>query len=186
MSEFIKTPQGGDGDGAASKREAGQATLAAISDVSIAATEAMGGISAAPPSTRWLPIAGFLLLIYVASIFVAIFTLKSEPLVRAFLTPLLPVITAALVFWRRQVWKFRTREWRFKERERQGALNSLAHEAANSANAIRANLPGLVEAKDSTAAVEHLKEVDGALARIDAALEKAVAQTQARITPTPG
>jgi hypothetical protein len=177
MSDSAKAPQDGDDAGAATKRETGQATLAAISEVSIAATDAVGGIAAALPKTRWLPIAGFLCLVYVASSFVAIYTLKSERWVQAFLTPLLPTLIATLVFWRRQAWKFRSREWRFKEKTRQEALNSLAHETANGVNAVRANLAGLREATSETAAQGHRKQLDQALARIDAALARAVRDT---------
>ena len=169
MSESVKVSEAAQ---AAPERATGQATLSAISDVSIAATEAVDRVSAAPRSTRWLPLAGFLLLVYVASAFVAISTLKSGPRVQAFLTPLAPVLIATLVFWRRQVWKFRAREWRFKEKARQDALNSLAHETANGVNAIRANLAGLAENPKSLATAEHLEQVERALTRIDQALEK--------------
>ncbi len=178
MTEFTNVPQDGDGTGASSKHETGQATLAAISEVSIAATDAVDQIAAAPRKTSWLPIAGFLLFAYVASSFSVIYTLKSEPWVQAFLTPIIPALIAALVFWRCQVWKFRSREWRGKEKARHDALNSLAHEAANGVNAIRANLAGLSEATSETTAEDHRKQVDRALARIDAALERAVRETQ--------
>ena len=178
MTNSTHAPQDGDGTGAAAKHETGQATLAAISEVSMAATDAVGQIAATPRKTRWLPIAGFLLFVYVAGSFAAIYTLKSEPWIQAFLTPILPALIATLVFWRRQVWKFRSNEWRGKEKARQDALNSLAHEAANGVNAIRANLAGLSEATSETTAEEHRKQVDRALARIDAALERAVRETQ--------
>ena len=145
--------------------------------MSVAATEAVGRVAAAPRKTRWLPIFGFLLLVYIAGSLVAIYTHKSPPWVQAFVAPLLLVLIAALAFWRRQVWKFRARDWRFKEKVRQDALNSLAHETANGLNAIRANLAGFEEANSLPAAAEHLKQVERALARIDAALEKAVGQT---------
>ena len=172
MGEHTKAPQEGEGAEATSKREPSQVTLSAISDVSMAATEAVGRISAAPRKIRWLPIFGFLLLVYIASSFVAIYTLKSEPWMRAFLTPLVPVLIAGVAFWRRQAWKFRSQEWRFQERARQNALNSLAHDAANGVNAIRANLTGFREVNPQPAAAEHLEQIDRALARIDAALEK--------------
>ncbi|MGD1154221.1 MAG: hypothetical protein ABSA41_00145 [Terriglobia bacterium] len=178
MGEPTKAPQEGEGAEAASKREPSQVTLSAISDVSIAATDAVGRISAAPRKTRWLPIFGFLLLVYITSGFVAIYTLKSEPWVRAFVAPLVPVLIAGVAFWRRQAWKFRSQEWKFKEQARQNALNSLAHETANGVNAIRANLTGFREVNPQPAAAEHLDQIDRALARIDAALEKSIAGFQ--------
>jgi len=178
MGEPTKAPQEGEGAEAASKREPSQVTLSAISDVSIAATDAVGRISAAPRKTRWLPIFGFLLLVYITSGFVAIYTLKSEPWVRAFVAPLVPVLIAGVAFWRRQAWKFRSQEWKFKEQARQNALNSLAHETANGVNAIRANLTGFREVNPQPAAAEHLEQIDRALAHIDAALEKSMAKPQ--------
>ena len=182
MSELPKIPTDGNGVGAASQREASQVTLSAIGDMSVAATNALGGVSKAPPRTRWLPILGFLLLVYMASSYVAIYSLHSKPWVRAFLAPLLPVLNATLVFWRRQAWKFRARGWRIKERERQDALNSLAHEAANGLNAIRANLADFREVNLDLAAGEHLEQVDHAPARVEAAVEKAEANSQSQST----
>jgi signal transduction histidine kinase len=175
MGKPTQAPQEVKGDGSASTREASQATLSAIGDVSIAAADAVDRISAAPRKTRWLPVLGFLLLVYVASCFVAIYTLKSAPWVRAFLAPLVPVLIAAAAFWRRQTWKFRSRESKLKEQARQNALNSLAHETANGVNAIRANLTGFREVNPQPAAAEHLEQIDRALARIDAALGKSPA-----------
>ena len=142
MTESTKASAGGDGAHRESKREESQVTLSAIGDVSVAATEAVGRVAAAPRKTRWLPIFGFLLLVYIAGSLVAIYTHQSAPWVQAFVAPLLLVLIAALAFWRRQVWKFRARDWRFKEKVQQDALNSLAHETANGLNAIRANLAG--------------------------------------------
>jgi len=178
MGEPTKALQEGEGAEATSKREPSQVTLSAISDLSIAATDAVGRVSGAPRKIRWLPILGFLLLVYVVSSFVAIYTLKSEPWVRAFLTPLVPVLIAWVAFWRRQAWKFRSQEWKFQEQARQNALNSLAHETANGVNAIRANLTGFREVNPQPAAAEHLEQIDRALARIDAAIEKFIAGSQ--------
>ena len=58
MGEPTKAPQEGEGAEATSKREPSQVTLSAISDVSIAATDAVGRFSAAPRKMRWLPIFG--------------------------------------------------------------------------------------------------------------------------------
>jgi len=98
-------------------------------------------------------------------------------MVQAFIAPLLLVLIAALAFWRQQVWKFRARDWRFKEKVQQGALNSLAHETANGLNAIRANLMGFSKVNSLPSAAEQLKQVERALERIEAAVQKAVGQT---------
>jgi len=175
MSESSKARQGEAGAVSTPKWEASQVTLSTLGDVSLAATDALDRIPDAPRRTRWLPLLGFLFGLYIASSIVAIYTLQSAPWVRAFLTPLAPVVVAAVVFWRRQVWKFHTREWRLKEGTRREALNSLAHETANGVNAIRANLPGFREANSQEVAGEHLEEITRALARIDRALEKSTA-----------
>jgi hypothetical protein len=175
MGQPTKAPQEGKGAAATSKREPSQVTLSAIGDLSIAATDAVDRVSAAPHKTRWLPILGLLLGVYIASSLVAIYTLKSTPWMRAFLAPLVPVSIAVAAFWRRQAWKFRSREWKFQEQARRNTLNSLAHETANGVNAIRANLTGFREVNPQPAAVEHLEQIDRALARIDAALEKSAA-----------
>jgi len=184
MTKSIKSSSEGNGAHRGSKREASQVTLSAIGDVSVAATEAVGRVAAAPRKTRWLPIFGFLLLVYIAGSLVAIYTHQSPPWGQAFVAPLLLALIATLEFWRRQVWKFRASDWRFKERVQQDALNSLAHETANGVNAIRANLAGFEEADSLPAAVEHLKQVEKSLGRMDAALERAVGQTLPK--PEPG
>jgi signal transduction histidine kinase len=139
-------------------------------------------VAAAPLRTRWLPIFGFLFLVYIAGSWAAIYSFKSPPWVQVFVAPLPVVLIAALAFWRRQVWKFRARDGRFKEKLQQDALNSLAHETANGVNAIRANLAGFEEADSLPSATEHLKQVEQSLERIDAALQKAVGQSP----PQPG
>jgi len=178
VTEAIEAFSGGDGAGTRSKCEDSQVTLSAIGDVSIAAAEAVGPVAAAPLRTRWLPILGFLVLLYAAASLVAIYTLKSAPWVQVFVAPLAVVLVAALAFWRRQVWKIRARHWRFKEIVRQDALNSLAHEAANAVNALRANLAGFSATDAAPSAAEHRKQVERALDRIDAALEKALGRTE--------
>ena len=174
MIKTRKDPSGGNGAGRESKREPSQVTLSAIGDVSVAATEAVGQVAAASTKTRWLPVFGFLLLVYVAGSLTAIYAHNARPWVQVFVVPLVLVLIAVLAFWRRQVWKLRARDCRFKEKTRQDALNSLAHEAANGLNVIRANLAGFEEADSLDSATEHLKQVERSLERIGAAIEKAV------------
>jgi hypothetical protein len=175
---MIKTtidPSGGNGASRESKREPSQATLSAIGDISVAATETVGRVAAAPTKTRYLPIFSFLLLVYIIGSLTAIYLHNSEPWVQVFVAPLILVLIAVLAFWRRQVWKHRARDWRFKERARRDALNSLAHETSNGLNAVRANVAGFEEADCLHAASEHLRQVEQSLKRIDAAIDKAVA-----------
>ena len=178
MIKTTKDPSEGNGAGRESKREASQVTLSAIGDVSVAATEAVSRVGATSTRTRWLPILSFLFLVYVAGSLTAIYAHNSKPWVQVFVAPLVLVLIAVLAFWRRQVWKFRLKDRRFQEKTRENALNSLAHEAANGANAIRANLTAFREANPHAITGEHLQQVERALARIDAALEKWAAQPQ--------
>jgi signal transduction histidine kinase len=177
MSESAKVYPGGDGAHGESKREESQITLSAIGDVSVAAAESMGRVPAAPSKTRWLPLLGLLLLAYMVGALGAIYAHQSAPWVEAFIAPLPLAVIATLAFWRRQVWKLRARDWRFKEKVQQDALNSLAHETTNGLNAIRANLVGFEEAASLPSAAEHLKQVEISLGRIAAALEKAIGQS---------
>jgi signal transduction histidine kinase len=141
--------------------------------MSVAATDAVSRLAPPPRKWRWLAVFGFLLFVYVVGSLVAIYTLKSEPWFRAFVAPLPLVLIATLTFWRRQVWKVRARDWRFKEKVQRDALNSLAHETANGVNAIRANLAGFEEAESLPSAADHLKQVERSIERIDTALQKA-------------
>jgi len=178
MTEPTKASPGGDGSRRETTRAESQATLSAIGDVSVAATEAVDQVAAAPRKWGWLPSLGFLILLYLLGSFAAIYTHKSPPWVQAFIAPLPLVLIAALAFWRRQVWKFRARDWRFKEKVQHDTLNSLAHETANGLNAIRANLPGFSEVNSELGAAAHRKQVEQALERIGAALEKTIGQAQ--------
>ncbi len=184
MTNSTQDPSDGNGAHGASKRAESQATLSAIGDVSVAATEAVGRVTAAPGRVRWLPIIGLLFLAYITGCLTAIYLHQSAPWVQVFVAPLPVVLIAVLAFWRRQVWKFRVRDWQFKNRVQQNALDSLAHETANGLNALRANLAGFEDAPSLPAGGEHLRQVQWAMERIGAALEKAVAPPPPQ--PRPG
>ena len=172
MSESPNNRSNGNNAGAGSSREAGQTTLSAIGDVSMAATGALGSATAASWKLRGLAILGFVIFTYLISTLAVLLTWKSAPWVRAFIVPLCPMLIAALVFWRVQVWKARSREWQRKEHARHDDLNSLLHVTANGLNAIRANLMGFREAAAEPS--PHLEQVESALARIDAAVGKSL------------
>jgi len=154
------------------KREISQVTLSTLGDISMAATDSVGRAADAPRATRWFPILGFFLLMYVATCLVTLFSFKRDPWVRAFLTPLFPVLIATAAFWWRQRWKFRAKGERFKLKVWQNALGSLSHEATSAANAIRANLAGFRLANPQAAPSELLSAIAHATARIDKALQK--------------
>ena len=176
MTKPSQASPAGDGTQGLPKRVESQVTLSAIGDVTVAATEQVGQVTPAPHRTHGFRILAFLLLAYLTGVLVAIYTRQSAPWVQAFVAPLPLTLIAALAFWRRQVWKYRARDWRFKEKARQNALNSLAHETANGVNAIRANLAGFQEAESLPSAAEHLKQVERSLGRIDTALQKAIGE----------
>jgi hypothetical protein len=155
------------------KREISQGTLSTVADISVAATESIGHAAAAPGATRWFPILGFILLVYVATCLVTLLSFKRDPWVRAFLTPLFPVLIATAAFRWRQGWKFRAKGESFKLKAQQNALGSLSHEASSAANAIRANLVGFRLAYPQAAQSEFLGAIELATARIDKALQKA-------------
>ena len=154
------------------KREISQATLSTLGDLSVAATDSTDRAAAAPGATRWFPILGFFLFVYVATCLATLFSFKRDPWVRAFMTPLFPALVATAAFWWRQMWKFRARGERFKSKVWQNALGSLSHEATSAANAIRANLSGFRLAHPQASQSELLSAIERATVRIDKALQK--------------
>jgi signal transduction histidine kinase len=185
MTNFTQDPSDGNGARRASKRAESQATLSAIGDVSVAATEAVGRVTAAPGRTRWLAIPAFLLLVYIVGSLSALYLHQSAPWVQVFVAPLPVVLIAVLAFWRGQVWKGRARDWQFKNKVQQNALDSLAHETANGLNALRANLAGFEDAESLPMGGEHLRQLQRAMERIKTALEKAVAPPGSRTGSSP-
>lgn len=154
------------------KREVSQVTLSTIGDLSIAAENSIDRIVVARRATRWLSILGFLLLVYVAICLATLFSLKSTPVVRAFLMPIFPTLIATFAFWWRQRWKVRARRESLKLRASEEVLGSLRHEAASAADAIQANLTGLRLADPQVAKSEHLRAIELATARIGKVVRK--------------
>jgi len=126
---------------------------------------------AVPRWTRWLSVWLFVILLYLATCFVLVSILKTNPYIEVFYAPLLPVSIAGLVFWRRQVWKSRSMAWQANSKAHRNRWNSLAHETANGANALRANITALREANPSLTGTEQIQQIERALARIVRALE---------------
>ena len=160
MSEFTKVFRSGDGDGSGPKRPESQATLSAIGDVTIAATAAVDQLPVATRKGRWLSLSAFLLFVYVIGSVVAVYTHQSAPWVQVLVGPLVLAAIALLAFWRRQAWKIRACDSRRREGVQLNVLYSLAHQAANSVNAIRANLKGIEDAESSESAAAHLRQVE--------------------------
>ena len=154
------------------KREISQITLSTLGDISMAATDSVDRVADAPRAARWFPILGFFLLLYVATCLVTLLSFQRDPWVRAFLTPLFPVLIATVAFWWRQRWKFRAKGERFKLKVWQNALGSLSHEATSAANAIRANLTGFHLANPQASQSELLSAIAHATARLHKALQK--------------
>jgi hypothetical protein len=138
----------------------------------MAATDSIGRAADAPGGTRWFPILGFFLLVYVATCLATLFSFQRDPWVRAFLTPIFPVLIATAAFWWRQMWKFRAKRASLKLKVWQNSLGSLSHEATSAANAIRANLAGFCLANPQASQPELLSAMERATARIDKALQK--------------
>lgn len=152
-------------------RQPAQVTLSTIGDVSIAVADAVQSRSATP-STRLLPAvvcfglayAGFALLL------LGLADLRHQELL--LVAPLLPALLVALFFllWQRAAARARAREAELKTARKQ--LESLAYEASNTANALRANLLGVRTADPPANAALHLREIETVLARIEAFLRR--------------
>lgn len=160
-SEGIEVPSG-----QPAQREVGQVTLSTIGDVGLAAEDIAKRLAASPRRLRILPIVGCFFLLYLLSAAVGLYTLKSAPWVRVFVAPLAVVAVATGIFAWLERWKARAREIRFKLRVWEGALGSLGHQAANSVNAVRANLIGFRDAYPECRQDEHLAEIESAVQRL--------------------
>jgi hypothetical protein len=154
------------------KRETAQATLSAIGDVGVAASEMFAEGGEAPRTRAWPSLIAFVLLLYVSSVAVALGTFKSAPLVRLLVTPCFLILCAATAFWSSQVWKLRARNLKFRLKIWQDALDSLGHEVANAANAVQMNLTGFRMANPQVQMPEHLDEIKAGVNRIKTVVQK--------------
>jgi hypothetical protein len=114
-----------------------------------------------------------LLLVYVATCLVTLFSFKRDPWIRAFVVPIFPALIATVAFGFRQSWKFRARRASLKAKVWQNSLGSLSHEATSGSNAIRANMAGFRLANPQNSQPELLGAIELATARIEKALQKA-------------
>ncbi|GEM_PF-489286 len=153
------------------RKEPTQVTLSVIGDVSVAASEAMG-ISEAPKAVTWWTSLFFFLLAYAFSLGAGWLVRGETPLSTIALIALGPVILATVVFWRCRLWRFRAKTWKRELEIMEEALFSLRYEAANAANAIRANLIGFRLANPQVLMPEHLDVIQMETERIDLVVQK--------------
>lgn len=157
----------------AKQRDVAQVTLSTLGDVSMAASDAISAMGPVSKHTRWVPIILVGVASYSASVAVAWWLSGMLPRhLWAALIPLFPVLLVLVVFWRRQRWKFRAREWQSKFKMWEEALDSLGYEAINAVNAIRANLIGFRLSNPIVQAPEHLEVIEEATRRIERAVRK--------------
>lgn len=155
------------------RRDVAQVTLSTLGDVSVAASDALTALAPVPRHTRWIPIVLVGVTSYGLSVGFAWWVLESlSPRVSFAVIPLVPVLIVMAVFWRRQRWKFRAREWQAKFKMWEEALDSLGYEAINAVNAIRANLIGFRLSNPTVLAPEHLEVIEQATHRIERAVRK--------------
>jgi hypothetical protein len=165
-AERVRTDAAGD-----ARKEPTQVTLSVIGDVSVAASEAMG-ISEAPKVVSWRTPVLFFFLVYLLSLGTGWLVRGGAPLSAVALVALGPVVLATIVFWRCRVWRFRAKTWKRHSEILEEALFSLRYEAANAANAIRANLIGFRLANPQVLMPEHLDVIQMETERIDLVVQK--------------
>ncbi len=159
---------------AAQRQDVAQVTLSTLGDVSVAASDALTAISVASKRTRWISILFVAAVSYTASVALTWKIVGTfSPEIAVVVIPLFPVSLVAVVFWWRQRWKFRARQWQSKFKMWEEALDSLGYEAINAVNAIRANLIGFRLNNPTVMTPEHLDVIEEATRRIERAVQKA-------------
>jgi hypothetical protein len=154
-------------------RPPAQVTLSTIGDVSVAAAEKVGRVTASGRlRVRWIIL--FFIVLYGATSWLGIHYMKAVPWVRIFIVPLLPVLVATLLLWWRQRANARSQDHRFRLKIWQDALEGLGHAAANGVNAIRANLVSFRAANPQVSSREHLEEIEGATRRIEEVIQQSL------------
>lgn len=154
------------------KPEPAQVTLSTIGDVSLATEDALVSLELPSREKRWKAILAFFAVLYISSAGLAWLLVGARAWVRMVLVPLFPVLAATAAFWWRQRWKFHAKEWQFKLKIWEDALDSLGHEAINAVNAIRANLIGFRLANPGVNYPEHLDIIEEEAARIENVVQK--------------
>ena len=151
-------------------REPAQRTLSAIGDVGVAVSDRLA--QARPARHRsWIALLAFTLLVYGLTVFAGWLVGLRDSLALAYL-PLASTLPAFAAFWFYQQWKLRAREREASLKATEKALETVAYESANAANAIRANLLGMCSAQDEAARAAHLEEIKLAARRIEAVVAR--------------
>ena len=152
-------------------REPAQRTLSAIGDVGVAVSDRL---AQAPPARRrsWIALLTFTLLVYGLTLAAGWLVGLRDSLALAYL-PLASTLSAFAAFWFYQQWKLRAQEREAKAKTWQKALETVAYESANAANAIRANLLGMYSAHSDAARAAHLEEINLAARRLEAVVARA-------------
>lgn len=155
------------------KKEVAQATLSVIGDVSVAASDASSALGEAPRETKWKPVLLCTALVYMGSLGFAWLLARSALWARVLFIPLFPVLCTGAAFWWRQKWKFRAKDWQYKLKIWQDALDSVSHETVNTVNAVRAQLIGFRLANPKVSFPEHLDIIQEETLRVDTIIQKA-------------
>lgn len=159
---------------AQSQYQAARGAPSSNGNASLAAFEQdLSQLSQVPQGTIWKPIVIFFVVLFGSSVALAWpLAEHSSAWLRALLIPAFPVLCATALFWRRQSWKFRAKDWKFKLKVGQEVLDSVGYEAINAVNAIRANLIGFRLANPNVSMAEHLDEIENGAHRIDRVIQK--------------
>jgi hypothetical protein len=151
-------------------REPAQRTLSAIGDVGVA----VSGRLAQAPRVRgrsWLALFVFTAAVYGLALGAGWLVGLRDTLALAYL-PLVTTLPAFAAFWLYQQWKERARRRQAELKATEQALETVAYESANAANAIRANLLGMHSALSDAARAAHLEEIKLAARRIEAVVAR--------------
>jgi hypothetical protein len=151
-------------------REPAQRTLSAIGDVGVAVSNLDQPRLVARRS--WLALVAFTVVVYGLTLGAGWLVGVRDTLALAYL-PLASTLAASAAFWFYQQWKLRAREREARAKAWQKALETVAYESANAANAIRANLLGMYSALSEAARAAHLEEINLAARRIEAVVARA-------------
>lgn len=151
-------------------REPAQVTLSTIGDVSLAVSDSMRRPNTAGGMSLLVASATAAAAIYLLSVLLAAMLGVASPI--RWWAPLFPSACAAAVLF---LWQRAKAQARAHERELAGsrkAIERLAYEASNAANAIRANLIGHEMDPEGPNASAHVKEIGAAVERLCESMQR--------------
>ncbi len=153
-------------------REPAQRTLSAIGDVGVAVSDALDQAPPIAARRSWAALFAFTVVVYGLTMGAGWLVGVRDTLALVYL-PLASTLAASAAFWFYQQWKLRARQREAKLKTWQKALELVAYESANAANAIRANLLGMYSAHSEAARAAHLEEINLAARRIETVVRRA-------------